>query len=244
MCLSSNLETKKFLEQLGAKKILLTGNIKLINNIDLKNIRNLNENILLNNRFWLAASTHKGEESLCLETHLRLKEKYNKIITIIAPRHIERVNEIENLCKSLNLKAQILNKDERFLENKEIIIINSFGILQNYFKFAKSVFIGKSTIKKLENDGGQNPIDAVKLGCKIYHGPYTYNFQEIYDILKKNNISKEIKDSYELSNNIIQDLKIQQKENSKVINVINNLGQKTLTATMKNIKDILHNEIK
>ena len=132
----------------------------------------------------------------------------------------------------------------KILKNKEIIIINSFGILQNYFKFAKSVFIGKSTIKKLEYDGGQNPIDAAKLGCKVYHGPYIYNFQEIYEILKKKNISKEIKDSFELSNNIIEDLKIQYKEDDKISNVINNLGQKTLADTMKNIKDILHNEIK
>ena len=51
----------------------------------------LNEKILLKNRFWLAASTHKGEEIFCLKTHLKLKEKYKDIITIIAPRHIERV---------------------------------------------------------------------------------------------------------------------------------------------------------
>ena len=42
----------------------------------------------------------------------------------------------------------------------EIIIVNSFGILQNYFKYAKSVFIGKSVLEKIKNDGGQNPIDA------------------------------------------------------------------------------------
>ena len=48
-------------------------------------------------------------------------------------------------------------------------------------------------IKKLKNDGGQNPIDAANLNCKIYHGPYVYNFEEIYKILKKNKISKKIK---------------------------------------------------
>ena len=66
-------------------------------------------------------------------------------------------------------------------------------------KYAKSVFIGKSMIKKLKNDGGQNPIDAAKLGCKIYHGPYVYNFEEIYKFLEKNNISKKINNYEELS---------------------------------------------
>ncbi len=244
LCLASNLETKKFLEKLNAKNIYFNGNIKLINNINKNDIKNFNEKILLKDRFWLAASTHEGEEILCLKAHIKLKEKYKNIKTIIAPRHIDRVQSIKSLCKTFDLKAQILNKDEIFLEDKEILIINSFGVLQNYFKYAKSVFIGKSTISKLENDGGQNPIDAAKLGCKIYHGPYVYNFKEIYDILEKNNISREIKSYTELSNYLIKDLESPHKDDGKISNLINSLGQKTLADTMKNINNILLNEIK
>ena len=165
-----------YLEKLGAKNIYFNGNIKLINKIDEHKIKNINEKILLKKRFWVAASTHNSEEIFCLRTHLKLKEKYNDIITIIAPRHIERSERIKNLSEKFNLNTQVLKQNETILENKEIIIINSFGVLQNYFKYAKSVFIGKSMIKKLESDSGQNPIDAAKLGCKIYHGPYIYNF--------------------------------------------------------------------
>ena len=139
---------------------------------------------------------------------------------------------------------QILDKGETIFKNKEIIIINSFGVLQNYFKFAKSVFIGKSIIKKLENDSGQNPIDAAKMGCKIYHGPYVYNFKEIYKILEENNISKEINDYTELSRYLIEDLNIVQKEDKEISYTINNLSQKILRSTMKNINNILNNEVK
>ena len=82
--------------------------------------------------------------------------------------------------------------DEKILKYQEVIIINSFGILPAYFKFAKSVFMGKSILKKFESEGGQNPIEAVRFGCKIYHGPYIYNFEEIYKTLEKNGISKKI----------------------------------------------------
>ena len=244
LCLASNLETKKYLEELGAKNIYFNGNIKLINKLDENKIENLSEKILLKNRFWIAASTHKGEDILCLKTHLKLKEKYNDIITIIAPRHIERSYNIKSLSETLNLKAQILNKNDLINEDKEIIIINTFGALQNFFKYAKSVFIGKSTIKKLENDGGQNPIDAAKLKCKIYHGPYVYNFKEIYEILEKNNIAKQIKSYVELSDYLIEDLKSTQKKDDQIANTINDLGQKTLTDTMKYINNFLFNEIK
>ena len=244
LCLASNLETKKYLEELNAKNIYFNGNIKLINEIDEKNIKNQSEKTLLQNRFWIAASTHKDEDIFCLRTHLKLKEKYKDIITIIAPRHIDRSQSIKSLAKTFNLNVQILNKDETILDNKEIVIINSFGVLPNYYKYAKSVFVGKSIIKKLENDSGQNPIDAAKLRCKIYHGPYVYNFKEIYEILQKNNISKQIKTYEELSANLIKDLESLHKEDDKILNPINNLGQKTLTDTMKCINNFLFNEIK
>ena len=244
LCLTSNLETKKYLEELGAKNIYFNGNIKLINELNENKIKNPSEKILLKNRFWIAASTHKGEDVLCLKTHLKLKEKYKDIITIIAPRHIERSQSIKSLFETFNLKVQILNKNEVIANNKEIIIINSFGVLQNFYKYSKSVFIGKSTIKKLENDSGQNPIDAAKLKCKIYHGPYVSNFKDIYEILEKNNITKKIKTYEELSHNLIEDLKSLNKKGDQISNTINDLGQKTLTDTMKYINNFLFNEIK
>ena len=244
LCLTSNLETKDYLQKLNAKNIYFNGNIKLINQIDKTSINNVNEKILLKNRFWLAASTHKGEENFCLKTHLYIKKRFNDLITIIAPRHIDRVRKIKSLCDSYNLNAQIVNKNELIQENKEIIIINSFGILNEYFKYAKSVFIGKSILKELSNVGGQNPIDAAKLGCKIYHGPYVYNFKEIYESLVKNKISKKIIDHKELADNLIEDLNTPKKEEDKISNLINSLGKKTLTDTMHNIDNFLINEIK
>ena len=88
-------------------------------------------------------------------------------------------------------------------------------------------FIGKSTIKKLKNDGGQNPIEPAKLGCKIYHGPYVYNFQEIYKILKENNISKEINGVNDFVVELKSDFKKMNKENpEKFLGHIHNLEKK------------------
>jgi 3-deoxy-D-manno-octulosonic-acid transferase len=244
LCLSSNLETKKYLEKLNAKNVQFKGNIKLINEIDEKKIENINEKILTQNKFWVAASTHQKEEIICLQTHIRLKEKYNNIITVIAPRHIERARKIKSLSEKMNLKSQILNKDEHILDNNEIIIINSFGVLQNYFKLAKSVFIGKSMVKALENDSGQNPIDAAKLNCKIYHGPYVYNFKDIYKILETNNIAKKIESYDELSVNLIEDLEFPKKKYDGIENSINKLGQTTLIDTMKEINNFIFDETK
>ncbi len=242
LCLTANQETKAFLKRFNAKNVYSNGNIKLIDQIDENKISNNNEKFLLNNNFWIGASTHSGEEELCLKTHLLLKENKKNLFTIIAPRHIQRSQKIKSLCDKFKLSSQILNDGELINPNNEIIILNSFGVLQTYFKYAKSVFIGKSTIKKLENDSGQNPLEAAKLRCKIYHGPYVYNFSDIYEILKNNKISFVINNYNELSNYLKNDFELQNKDKSKTSEIIKELGNKTLVDTLKNINRFMFNE--
>ncbi len=243
LCLSSNNETSIFLKKFNAKNIYNLGNLKFVNQININEIQNINEDFLISNRFWLVASTHDGEENFCLKVHFLLKNKYKKIFTIIAPRHINRVNKIKNLCERLDLKCQILNENDHISGEKEIIILNSFGVLSNYFKYSKSVFIGKSLLKRLKKDSGQNPIDAANYGCKIYHGPYVYNFKEVYDILGKNNISKEINDIQELAENLYLDFDKYIKEPKKVSVIMNKISEETLIKYTKYIEKFLKNEI-
>ena len=239
LCLTSNIETKNFLTELNVKNVVHTGNIKLVNKIDLNSITNINHEILNKRNFWFAASTHKGEDNFCLNVHQDLKKKFKSIITIIAPRHIERVASIEGLCDKRKLSCQILNDNQKISLNKEIIIINSFGILNKFFKYAKSVFVGKSLLKKFKDSGGQNPIEAAALGCKIYHGPYVYNFQEIYNLFEKNMISKQVNSEEELVKNLINDLDGTEKNNRTNNIFLNNLGQEILERTMTKINNFI-----
>ena len=103
----------------------------------------------------------------------------------------------------------------------------------------KSVFIGKSLIKKLSSVGGQNPIEAAKFGCKIYHGPYIYNFKEVYELLNKMKFSENILNENDLAEKLIQDLKITNKSNDLPVENLNILGKKILEDTFKEIKRII-----
>ena len=241
LCLSSNRETYEFFLKFN-KNVFLTGNIKLISKNYLEVKENFNEKRLIKKKIWLAASTHKNEEAFCLKAHLKLKKEFDNLITIIAPRHIVRVNEIKKICNNFNLKSQILNKDDLISDENEVIIINSFGDLDQFFKIAKCVFIGKSINPKLKDQGGQSPIDAASLGCKIYHGPYIYNFKEIYEILKKNEITEEIETFDELADKIKSDFSIESKKHDKFRKIMVSLKQDTLNATMKKVNNFLFNE--
>ena len=136
----------------------------------------------------------------------------------------------------------IWNENDKILVGKEVIIINFFGALQSYFKYANSVFMGKSMIEELKKEGGQNPIEAAKLNCKIYHGPYVYNFNEIYELLNHKNISQKIKNYKELSSCLSVDLENPIKRKNQNLDPINSLGEKTLNDTMKLVDVFLKNE--
>ncbi len=237
--LCSNRETKTSLEKLDLSNIYYKGNIKLIGNIENSDIKNINENILNKKKFWFAASTHKGEDIFCLKTHLELKKKFKNIMTIIAPRHIQRAKEIGFLANKFSLNTQILSDGDIISKDKEVVIINYFGALNSFFKYSKSVFIGKSIINKFLNTGGQNPLEAAKLNCKIYHGPYVYNFKEIYKILEDINISKEINNFEELSKNLIEDFESHINKHQKSSDLLKELEKKTLEDTMKIINGFI-----
>ena len=104
------------------------------------------------------------------------------------------------------------------------------------------MFIGKSTVKN-KDDSGQNPIEAAKLNCKIYHGPYVSNFKDIYNILENNNIAK-IKSFEELSESLMIDLSTPDKIYNEGFNLIKDLEQKTLNDTMLLVNNFIENENK
>ena len=239
LCLASSKESANNLKQLNAKNIKLIGNLKFISRQDSKSINDVDKNILDNRKVWCATSTHEGEEIYCLNAHLQVKKVHKNLVTIIAPRHIDRVSAIKKLSDNLNLKTQILNDNKNIEMNMEIIIINSFGELSKYFKYCKSVFIGKSTLKQLETVGGQNPIEAAKLGCKIYHGPYVYNFAEVYKFLNSYSITDVVKNEEDLAEKLIQDFKENKKINSNNIEQIDLYGNEILNETVAELKKFI-----
>ena len=239
LCLAASKESEKNLKELSVKNLIYFGNIKFAAEVEQKDLTDKYLEILKKKTFWCAASTHKGEEIICLKAHLNLRKTYKDLITIIIPRHINRCIEIRDLCNKHKLSSQVLNDKELIKDNCEIIIINSFGALSKFYNYSKSVFIGKSMIKKLERVSGQNPIEAAKLKCKIYHGPYVYNFKEIYDLLKSYKISEEINGEKDLCEKLSRDLKNSEDDENKTTDIINDLGQKILENTTKEINKLL-----
>ena len=235
LCLAASEESKNNLQNLQVENLIYIGNLKFSVNSKVKTLDESNKKILDSSRVWCAASTHEGEENIILKAHIEIKKKYENTLTIIVPRHISRCFYVKKLSKKFNLCSQTLNDKDLISENTEILIINSFGVLPKYFEYCKNIFIGKSLVEKLKCVGGQNPIEAAKSGCKIFHGPYFYNFQEIYNLLNAHGISEQIDNENELAQKIIDNFKKPKKINNQQIELLNDHGNEILKETVKKL---------
>jgi len=231
-----NKESEIYLKKLNVKKIKFLGNLKFIDsNYDKYNKINKDLNIQFKKyKTWIAASTHSGEEIICAKVHIELKKKNKNLITIIIPRHVDRVNEIISDLKKLNLKITTHSSKVKNLKNIDIYIVDTFGESKKFYKMAATVFLGKSLTFK----GGQNPLEAVRYGAKILHGPYVDNFKDIYRLLKSLKASNSIRNTKEIVTNISF------QKNKKIGNKIKKKGRIILKRTINEIDKFINNEDK
>ena len=95
----------------------------------------------------------------------------------------------------MGLKVQAHSSSNKTNNNTEIYLVDTFGETKSFFKICKTVFLGGSII----NHGGQNPLEPVRFGCRILHGPNIQNFAEVYNLLEKNNLSHKFYNSNQLA---------------------------------------------
>ena len=231
-----NLETKIFLKSLDVKHIKSIGNLKFIDN-DQHRYNKIDKNLFSqfkNHEIFIAASTHDKEELFAAKVHKILKKKKKNLITIIIPRHINRVGQIISDIKSLDLNVITHSSKNKKLKDKDIYIVDTFGESKKFYKISTSVFLGGSIVNK----GGQNPLEPARFGAKILHGPNVDNFREVYKYLDNLKISKKVKTPLECSNLIVF------KKNMKNVRKMKYLGEKILKKTSNELDKTINNEIK
>jgi len=243
LCIASNKETEDHLRSLGAQNIKNYGNLKFAKTKQDSN-KKLDSNFIdkiKNKKIWCAASTHPSEEIFCAKTHVELKKVYNNILTIIIPRHINRVNEIYNQLSNLKLRVV---KYTNFIEIKndtDILLVDTYGEAIKFYNISKCVFVGKSLLESLKNVGGQNPIEPSRLGCKIFHGPNVSNFKDVYEYLASLNAAKKVENPKELGEILVSELKTEKTNNYEIIEKIENYGANTLNNVLREIKIYINN---
>ena len=144
---------------------------------------------------WLAASTHPGEEVSVVAAHRQIRRRHPDLLTIIVPRHPDRG---EGLACELRAGGEELARrslNEQPDAATEIYLADTLGELGLFYRVADLAFIGGSLVPH----GGQNPLEAARLGCPILFGAHTANFEEMTARLLDADAARRVGDADELA---------------------------------------------
>lgn len=183
--------------QLGVPRALDVGNLKADApppRADLHGRRKLDA-ALSGRRVWLAASTHPGEDEAVTAAHLKMKATWPDLLTIIVPRHPERGPLIAEQVRAANLTAQLRSEGKLPELDTDIYVADTIGELGLFYGIAPVAFVGGS----LADRGGQNPVEAIKLGSAVLTGPNWQNFRDSYSQLLRAGGCKEVSDAASLA---------------------------------------------
>ena len=181
ICLAqSEVDAERF-AALGSRNVVTTGNLKLDVPAPPADPAKLDRLLTMTRGrpIIVAASTHPGEESILLEAHRTLARFFPSLLTVIVPRHPHRGEAIARTIPAARLHVALRSREELPTATTDIYVADTMGELGLFYRLAPIVFMGGSLVEH----GGQNPIEAVKLGASIVHGPHIFNFSDIYDAL-------------------------------------------------------------
>ena len=145
---------------------------------------------------WVAGSTHGGEEEIILQVFQNLKNRFDDLVLILAPRRLERVHELESLLinqKVLFIKRTAIGKS--LDKENSVILLDTMGELSKLYAVGDVAFVGKSL---LPPGGGHSLMEPVAHGKPVVHGPHIENFGKVAEDLHQQGLAFPVVDAKEM----------------------------------------------
>ena len=181
ICLAQSRADAERFSALGCRNVVTTGNLKLDVPAPPADPAKLERLLSLTagRPIIVAASTHPGEEEILIETHRVLGAIFPRLLTVIVPRHPDRGASIARMVAEAGINAALRSREDLPTAATDIYVADTLGELGLFYRLGGAVFMGGSLVEH----GGQNPVEAAKLGAPIVHGPHVFNFIDVYDAL-------------------------------------------------------------
>ncbi|MDE1900756.1 MAG: 3-deoxy-D-manno-octulosonic acid transferase [Alphaproteobacteria bacterium] len=176
LCLAQTEDDKGRLIALGASPVKCLGNLKYAalplpcDDAELTRLRGQ----IANRPVWLMASTHRGEENMALAAHRAMIAAHPDVLTVIAPRHAARGDEIARYLASEKMRVARRSANDAITPDTQIYLADTMGELGLFYRLCPVTVLGGSFVW-----GGHNPIEPAQLETAIIFGPQMTNFAEI-----------------------------------------------------------------
>jgi 3-deoxy-D-manno-octulosonic-acid transferase len=144
---------------------------------------------------WVAAQTHEGEEQIIAAAHALLRERWPEILTIVVPRHPARGQAIHDMLAAAGLAVAQRSRGDLPAAGDGIYVADTLDELGLFYRIAPVAFLGGSLVQS----GGHNPIEPVRLGAAVLHGPQVFNFADLYALIDRVAPTRPITDAASLA---------------------------------------------
>lgn len=130
---------------------------------------------------WIATSTHEGEESIILDAHRLLLERFPNLLLILVPRHPERFTTARDMAQKAGFSYTLRSSGEIPSGSTQVVIGDTMGELMLLYGIADLAFVGGSLVER----GGHNPLEPAAHAIPVLMGPHTFNFKDICSKLQQ-----------------------------------------------------------
>ena len=219
-------EDKSYYHQLGCKNIHVTGSVKFDQGSDFSKLESLGYKNFLKHPYFLAASTHEGEDKIILDSFNLIKRDFPSVKLVVVPRHPERANKVKALFLNMGSKSIYENEEEI---SSDILIVKSLGTLPALYAGAQLAFVGGSLV----NRGGHNIIEPAIAQCPFILGENYFNFKNIVESFISANATYIVKTPLDIFELFCKTFKNQDDFRESMIRNANKVVEKNIGATMR-----------
>ena len=143
---------------------------------------------------FVAGSTNPGEEEPILDAFQEMRKSEKDLRLIIAPRQIERAEEIQGLVEARSLRC-VRRSKKNFSNDFDVLILDTLGELASTYAVGEITFVGGTLIPK----GGHSLFQPVLQGKPVLFGPHTFKTRDMAQMVIASGVGFEVKDASELA---------------------------------------------
>lgn len=145
----------------------------------------------------VAGSTAPSEERIVTDAWRELRGRFDKLALALAPRHLERIAEVEGILRAAKLeylKASALRAGAGAAPR--VLLLDTMGELRAMYGRAAIAFVGGSL---LPGRGGQSFAEPAAAGVPVLFGPFHESQRAIASALLEARAGAVVRDAAELA---------------------------------------------
>ena len=181
--LTQNDRLARRFRELGGRDVRTKGNLKVDAPplaVDAAALDNLRDQVA-GRPVFLAASTHPGEETILFDAFATIRASLPDTLLIVVPRHADRGADIAREAEAAGLTVARRSEGHPVESGTAVHVADTMGELGLFYSLSDAAFIGGSLVPH----GGQNPLEAVRLGTAVLSGPHHANFADTFRDLSR-----------------------------------------------------------